>query len=445
MSLFTLTLPLTPAGPEAEYAHAFSPDGLNLQTQGCTRLDLLPRPASPACEIVAVVPVLALSWHRVTLPPGTLGARGAARIPLILQGLLEDQLLEDSTLLHWALPPGAREGQPLWIAACARAWLHGHMAALEGTGRAVARVVPECSPGPRQEDLQALAGPYGPLLLHSGEAAPQCLPLGPASLCWLLAQAGSSAESPDVPDAAGTPTASGTATRSAMPPAVLHAEPALIEALQQLSPEAQVLPRSAAERSLLAAQGAWDLAQFELAGAGKRRLRRQLGKAWQAFWNAPRWRLVRSGLASLVLIQLLGLNAWAWHEKTQLAQDRRALNEILTSTFPQVSLVIDAPLQMRRELALLQQAAGVRAPHDLENVLQILGETLPAQASVQTLDHGPGETRLRSAELNRLSERELSPWQNAWRARGFRLRRDGDSWLVQADAEAAVAVPGGHP
>ena len=56
-----------------------------------------------AGEIVAVVPARALSWQQVTLPQGATAQ--ASRLRAVLEGLLEEHLLDDPAQLHFALQP----------------------------------------------------------------------------------------------------------------------------------------------------------------------------------------------------------------------------------------------------------------------------------------------------------------------------------------------------
>jgi general secretion pathway protein L len=51
----------------------------------------------------------------------------------------------------------------------------------------------------------------------------------------------------------------------------------------------------------------------------------------------------------------------------------------LTSTFPKsVKVVVDAPLQMEREVAALRQATGAASGRDLESMLAALAAAAPA-------------------------------------------------------------------
>ena len=64
----------------------------------------------------------------------------------VLEGLLEDQLLDDPPALHFALAPGAANDGKTWVAVCDKAWLRSGLQALEAAGMAVARIVPERVP-----------------------------------------------------------------------------------------------------------------------------------------------------------------------------------------------------------------------------------------------------------------------------------------------------------
>ena len=86
---------------------------------------------------------LAAKWWRWCPGRAVVAARAAAarhsaggqpadtRLRSILEGLLEDRLLDDPAQLHFALQPGARAGSPVWVAVCDRSWLRDH---LQGAG-----------------------------------------------------------------------------------------------------------------------------------------------------------------------------------------------------------------------------------------------------------------------------------------------------------------------
>ena len=120
-----------------EYGYALSPDGLVLQSQGQCASSLLPR----ADSVVAVVSDADVSWHRIALPKAP-----QSRLRAALAGMLEEAVLEEPELMHFAVAPEAVAGQPTWVAAIDRAWLKAELAALEKANVFVDRVVPAAWP-----------------------------------------------------------------------------------------------------------------------------------------------------------------------------------------------------------------------------------------------------------------------------------------------------------
>ena len=133
----------------------------------------------------------------------------------------------------------------------------------------------------------------------------------------------------------------------------------------------------------------------------------------------------------LVAAQLIGLNAWAWKERRALEDKRSAVQGILTQTFPAVKLVVDAPLQMAREVAALQQATGGVAALDLEPMLAALGGAMPAGKVPSAVDYSAGQLRLRGLQL---TAEEMSRVTGQLAPRGYQARSEGDLLLVQAEA-----------
>ena len=135
--------PLAPAHAGAEHGWAqIADDGRSLVAHGSAPLALLPT----GDDVTVLVPGAALSWHAVALPQGALG--GAARLRAVLDGLLEERLLDEPETLHFALEPGAKAGTTVWVAATQRIALRVAVQALEAAGRRVTRIVPEFAPQP---------------------------------------------------------------------------------------------------------------------------------------------------------------------------------------------------------------------------------------------------------------------------------------------------------
>lgn len=407
MSLLLLTLP---PGPPGSYAFATSTDGQNLAAHGSAAPALLPA-AGRGVEVVAVVPATQLSWHRVTLPKGV--GPGAPRLRAILIGLLEEHLLDDPEQLHFALDPDATAGGPAWVAVCDQDWLTAHLQALDAAQRPVARIVPELHPREGELQLAVIGEPERPLVLVSGDAVlggAQALPLGPGALALLAGMA---------------------PPEDAPAPPVL-AEPAVAE-LAEHGLGRRVTLTTPAQRLLQASRSRWDLAQFALARTGRARAAKRAGALWRDVLHAPRWRPARWGVLLLVLAQLVGLNLWAWRTQQELQARRAQIQRTLTDSFPQVKVVVDAPVQMGREVAVLRQATGAASARDLEPMLDALARALPDGTAPTSLEFSAGELRTRGVQL------AAGPLDEA----NQRLRPLG--YQLQSDADTLVLREGGAP
>ena len=376
MSTLVITLPLGSPQAPADYSYTLTVDGHNATQQASASAALLPDPGRTG-EVVAVVPVRALSWQRVTLPPGALAQ--SARLRAVLDGLLEEQLLDDPAQLHFALQPGAQSGSPAWVAVCDRAWLRQALQALEAAGRPADRVVPEFAPGPTasgREECEVLGQPedaYAVLTGHGAQQAVAVLPLAAARA--LFTQAAGDED-----------------------PLPVRAEPAVAALAERLLGR-PVRLRTAGERALAAARGDWDLAQFDLVSSGRMRLARRLASAANRFARAPQWRAARWALGLALAVQVAGLNLWAWQDRQTLAAKQAGMRAILTQTFPQIRAVVDAPVQMQRELTRLRQSAGSLAQGDLEPLMAVTGAALPAARLPTQIEYNGNALLLRGLEL----------------------------------------------
>ena len=402
MTRLLLTAPLPPVSIGAEYGWALSgDDGLTLLSHGRAPLDLLPAGA----EVTLGVPAASLSWHLVTLPQGSL--RGAPRLRSVLDGVLEDRLLDEPEALHFAVAPDASAGVPIWVAACNRIWLRAAVQTLEAAGRRVTRIVPEFAPQP----------PESPVLLfvtgeREGALLTRCDAMGVMSLPL---------------DGAG----SMLLGSAAIDTAVVTAEPAVAQAAEQAFGQRVPIVQTP-QRWLQAATSPWELAQFDLAVSSRARAGKKFASVFQRLRHAPEWRAARWGIALLLVIQLAGINAWAFKERGALQAKRTTVRTILTQTFPSVQLVLDAPLQMAREVAALQQSTGEVAPADFEPMLNALAASLPNAKPPSAIDYGAGQLRLRGLGL---TAAELPALTSALAPRGYSARAEGDLLLVQVETQ----------
>ena len=404
MSTLILCLPLSPGDASTRYEHVLTIDGQTMAAHATTTASLLPDATRGADEIVAVLPVEAVSWHPVELPKGV-GAR-SARLRMVLQSLLEDRLLDEPEELHLAIAPGAAAGQVSWVAVCNKAWLRQHLQALESAGRPVARIVPEFAPHTEALRLQVLGEPGHAEIVMSGQGVTSGvlrLPLSPASLALGLGREG-------LPG-----------------PMEVLAEPAIAALAEDMLQHKTELQQRA-QRLLIAARTPWDLAQFDLASTGRARTLKGLLGAGQMFLRAPQWRAARWGLVLALAANLVGLNAWAWKEQASWQSRRNAIQSTLTRSFPAVTVVVDAPVQMAREVAALRQATGAPSARDLEAILAAAGSALPAGKAVSALEFAAGEARLKGLQL---SPDDVAAMTTKLRLAGYVARIDGDSLLIK--------------
>ncbi|MDB5858105.1 MAG: gspL [Ramlibacter sp.] len=399
MSSLIVLLPLEPASSAREWAYALTPEGRTLADHGKALAALLPLPRGAGAEVVAVVPVQALAWHRVTLPKGM--AAGSPRLRAALEGLLEEQLLDEPEALHLALQPGARAGEPAWVATCDRAWLRNALQLLEAADRPATRIVPEFAP----EGVPALVvigDSEQPLAVAASADGVIALPLNYATLPLL----------PTLPD-----------------DAPLLAEPAVAGVAEQLLGRKLTL-QQAPQRWMQSARTRWDLAQFDFASSAQARAFKKMATGWAEVLNGAPWRPARWATAVLVAANLVGLNAYAWKERASLEGKREAVRRTLTETFPQVKVVVDAPLQMEREVQALRQQTGTASPRDLDALLAALAEALPPGRTPSALEYSAGELRATGMALGREEVRGVA---SQLKTLGYLATGEGETLAITAE------------
>jgi len=373
-----------------EYSYAVSPDGVMLTSQGRCAASLLPRTAT----VVAVLCDEDVSWHRIPLPKAP-----AARLPAALVGVLEEALLEDADAVHLAVEAEAVAGLPTWIAATDRAWLVAELAALEKSQVFVDRVVPMSWP-----DEPA----RGHFSTHDNEFPVSAPSAAGAVLSWAH---------PD--GVAVLPLHSGL-TRAVLPsprPDDAHwtATPSAVEAAEAWL-GFPVTVMTWPQRALQATRSLWNLRQFGL--ARKNRGSRAVRDLWRQFLR-PEWRVVRIGLAALLVVQIAGLNLWAAYQRSTLEARKAAMVSLLQTAHPQVRAVLDAPVQMQRETDTLRAAAGKPGENDLESMLQLAASAWPAdRPPVDNLRFEPGKLTLAAAGW---SPEQIAQFGNLLRPRGWQV------------------------
>jgi len=377
-----------PAAPEParEYDWALTTDGHHIDREGRTTPGALPA----ADSVIAVVPESDISWRRVDLP------RAGRQMRAALAGKLEEALLDEPDALHFALEPDAAGGDAAWVAITSKPWLADHLARLDAANVFVDRVAPLAWPDelPRGHFFEAQNG--------SSEDG--------VALRWSHV------------DGVATLPLQGGMPRQFFPPGLVHAAqwtatPGIATTAERwLGTTVAVL--TPAQRALGVIDGGWDLRQFDLAprARGVRALRLISRDLMRKSWQPVRW-----GVAALLIVQLLGLNLWSWHQRRELAARREAVTATLTGAFPQVRAILDAPVQMQKQLDLMRVGAGGIGQQDLEALLSAAAAAWPA-------DRPPAEAL--AFEPGRLTV-SAQGWNPA-QVDNFRSQLRSDGWQLDA-------------
>ena len=408
MPTLILQLPL-PTGTEAPaYDYVLSPDGQQAGSHGHAVAAMLPAQGARHLEVVAVLPVQALSWHRLTLPERVLrgmlsGRTEPARIRSVLSGALEERLLDEPDQLHFAVfaatPLDAGDTSNAWVAVCDRNWLQNNLQALEATGYTVNRIAPECSPADTgSENLLVRGDAHAAHMVWCSRHGVTQLPL-PAGLSRL-------------PDPVALP---------------VLAEPAALALAGKYFGNG-VQAQTLTQRLLAAAQSPWNLAQLELSASPGNRLFKQTAALGQQLLHGPQWRPVRWGLVALLAVQIVALNVSAWQKRAQLASQRSAIQAVLQQTFPEVQLVINAPLQMQRALDDLARARGAGAEVDLGRVVAAVSALAPKELVLTGIELSGRQVRLRGQGF---SDPLVLAMQPALDGQGLRARLQDGLLLIE--------------
>lgn len=397
----TLTLALPPVRPLAgtEFDYVLSDDGQAVLGHGTAPLGLLPAAGS----LVLVVPARCLSWHAVKLPP-----LAANRLRQALEGILEDALLDEPGNLALAVGPGRALDGISWVAACDKSWLRSMLEFFELAKRPASRVIPQFAPvgsDPAQRRLQVTGSARDAQLALVDTDGVLCGPLDMAA--ELLG-----------------------AARQGFEGATVFVEPALAELAEQVLAR-PVTIQTPAEGLLASSRTDWELAQFDLAISSGGRMARRWGQAWKEFARAPGWRAARWGVSLLLLANLVGLNAWAWRQETTLQTRREQVRGLLSQTFPKVRTIVDAPLQMERELGLLRQTSGALSGSDLEVMLGAVGSALPTGLTPTAINYSPGELVLKGLGLKASQAAQVG---SKLQSQSYTARIEGEHLVVRAGA-----------
>jgi general secretion pathway protein L len=400
--IVSLPYPSLAGNGNTSYNYVLSNDAQNRGKSGISTLSELPK----ADATILVVPARALSWHQVDLPkvPKT-------RLRAALDGLLEERLLDDTSAMAFALSPEAQTGKAAvgaWVAACDKAWLNSAVQAFDAAGCRITQVVPEFWP----------------------QTEPQIVASGTPEEAWITRADAQGVMT--VPLRAGDTSGVLGALLANFPSETpVLAEPAVV-ALAEEALSHKVALRQHSEGLLHSATSLWELAQFEQSLSGDSQGVKSVLRQWQNFWQSPAWRPVRWGLAALLLANIVGLNVWAWQQQSSLTAKRTLMNNILTQTFPNVKTVVDAPLQMNRELIALRQSTGANTAQNFESLLSASGSTNLAVAGVfiapTAIEYVANGINLKGVKL---AGNDLTAAQTKLKTLGYTLTQAGDTASVK--------------
>ncbi len=356
-------------------------------------------------RLAGVVPrnarlVLLVAAEDVSFTTADVPALSGMRLREALPNLVEDRTVGDVGTLHVALGQKAAAGNARTLAVVDRNWLAAMQVHVARSGCRVAAIVPE-----------SLAVP-----LAAGAWSFASAGKGAARRDWL--RTGTQAAMP-LPDDAGSAAAVVKALGRASPPSRLdvHAVDGHGATLASALGVDGVVHRDDPFAAWLAGGGAagaygppLSLLAFD-AGGG----------AWSR-WS--RWRLAAALAVAIVAVQIVGMQ-WEWAglrgEANRLRQQSSAL---LTTTFPETKVVLDAPLQMARGLATLRASSGRSDPSDFSAMIAASARIfapLPSNA-IRAADYEGRVLRLRFAAGNATAADERDRFVAAASQEGYVLR-----------------------
>ncbi|MBT2791659.1 type II secretion system protein GspL [Paraburkholderia strydomiana] len=407
-TLIVLLPPRDPAVPSQEWQLPDLPFVLldksgRTQRAGRSALALLPR----ATSTVLMVAARDLLMMPATLPP----LRGP-KLRQALPNIVEDQLIQDPQTCHIAVDSQSAAGGRQMLAIIDRGWFRFIYEAFSAAGHRslravpVTRCLPEATlpavPAEVAETVSATEPAMAGASLAdtapvpvAADAAPQVVPMvaavlgtvvqtAPAMLLEGTAESGMPrVELAIARGAQGEGLAVPANAVNATLAALAGATPVSLYMLTEVPGNEPSLGASSPARLGALVHGASPLPFEQLA---RRALTCRFDLCQFEFASQP-WRLDRATLRRLRLPVLLALGALvvaivgANVQWLMLSRQRDAISaqmtELLLTTFPKTTVVLDAPDQMSRQLQQLRVAAGELSPGDFLSLADGLARSLP--------------------------------------------------------------------
>jgi general secretion pathway protein L len=92
-----------------------------------------------------------------------------------------------------------------------------------------------------------------------------------------------------------------------------------------------------------------------------------------------------------------------------------------------VKVVVDAPVQMEREVAALRQLTGATSGRDLETMLGAVSTAAPAQRGITAVEFNAGELRLKGLAQAPQAAQNIA---SALKGQGYASVLQGDTLVV---------------
>jgi general secretion pathway protein L len=378
--------PLAELGAQSALAYELLDRRRRIMRRGQAVPGLLPKTAR--CELVLAAPDVLLVD---TALPKVSGARLRAALPMLVEEfLLAD--MEDSLVIASA-PDRA-------------------------SGRATVAMVD------RSLLLRALSL-FRQLRIRVVSATPEPLTLAAAPGCWRvrMRDAYGCARTGQRIGIALSPTLDGGAPRELALALAQQPAPSAIEVEGKCDAAAweealQVPVRRVQDERPLAPAVALELLQYEAAPDA-------------ADW--ARWRAPVVLAVAILLVWTTGLNVQAWLLQREEGTLRGEMASLVKQAFPDVPVVLDPVVQMRRGVSQLRAAAGIDSPADFLPLATRFAQALADDRAVRSVEYRDGALHVRFADARVLESAQARD------ALSSRLAHGG--LAVQFSDEGAVVAP----
>lgn len=403
MNTLIVTIPAKSTGAEDLYHYLVTSDGQTANAQGRAAIADLPPNSKTAYKIAVIVPAERLSWHKIKLPPGI--SSKSTRLRAVLEGILEERLLDAPELLHFAIEPESTGKSSIWVVACDKDWLQAQSHALEQAGYPVSLILPEFEPEQGATRVHFCGDTAVPRMLICSTQGVTVLP--------------ATAESVKL---AGHYAVAAKDLAIFAPPELAGLAGTLWDLKVSIAmPEQRLLYRL---------KSSWNLAQFELTNSSSARRWKRIEEQLIRLALDRQWRGLRWGLAMLLVVNVVGLNVWAWKEKSLIVAKQSLVHEVFSKTFPRVSPIIEPALQMEREVAALKRSAGILSAKDMEAMLGVLAAEAPPGRIPANLDFASQELKAKGLALK---SDEITALTSRLQKRGYVTQIDGDQLTMKAE------------